>query len=79
MTVLNRSDTMTEKEYGKIVAADVVGDKIIYTAHSDGRVLSGTFTREMGNNAVLSDNAIEDLAEQVVGMKIEWPDQDTLD
>lgn len=70
---------MTEKEYGKIVEADIVGDEIVYTAHSNGRVLSGTFTRQIGPHAVLSDSAMEDLAEQVVGMKIEWPDQDTFD
>lgn len=70
---------MSEKEYGKIVEADIVGDKIVYTAHSNGKVLMGEFPKEIGPHIVLSDSAMEDLAEQVVGKKIEWPDQNTLD
>ena len=70
---------MTEKEYGKIVEADVVGDKIVYTAHSNGRVLTGEFTRRIGPHTVLSDSSMKDLAEQIVGTKIEWPHQDALD
>ena len=68
---------MTQKEYGKIVEADVVGDEVVYTAHSNGRVLAGKLTRNIDPHTVLSDSAMEDLAEQVVGKEIEWPDQNT--
>lgn len=72
---------MTEEEYGKIVDADVVGDEVVYTALSDGgvSVVKGKLTINIGPYTVLADSAMEDMAEQLIGMKIEFPEQDTLD
>lgn len=72
---------MTEQEYGKIVGADVVGDEMVYTALSDDgvSVVKGKLTINIGPYTVLADGAMEDMAEQLVGMEIEFPEQDTLD
>lgn len=67
---------MTGEEYGEVVGARIDGDKIIYTAkHPDGSELRGVLSRDIGPFIVLSDEAMEDLAEQIVGETIEWPDR----
>ena len=65
---------MTRDTHGEIVNAQLNGDQIVYTAkHSDGSVIRGVIGRERGN-AFLSDTSMEQLREQLVGKKIEWPE-----
>lgn len=67
---------MTGEDYGEIVEAEVDGGKIVYTAeHPDGRELRGVLSKDIGPFIVLSESAMEDLAEQIVGETVEWPDQ----
>lgn len=72
-SAMTESDTDTDT-YGEIVNAQLSGDRIVYTAeHPDGSVIRGAIGRERGN-AILSDTSMEQLREQLIGKKIEWPE-----
>lgn len=66
---------MTETEYGEIVETTIIEDKIVYTAHSNGRVMMGQLTSKVGPFTTLSEKSLESLAEQLIGTRIEWPTQ----